>query len=82
MRHLYLELTWRVISLEFRHDVWSDKTRMTCRKRCMIRLTVLLNLTTVTDRQTDRIAIAHTALTRSARRAVKTYSGFIGVFGH
>ena len=56
--HLHLALPRGVIPVEFRGDLWHQKTRLSCGVVCVIlRLAVLVELRLVTDR--DRQTQAH-----------------------
>ena len=77
--HLHLSPPQGVIPFEFRHDLWHQKTRvmgLSCGVVCVIlRLVVLIQYRSVTDRQTDRHIHRHTTMVYTAlaqRPVVKT----------
>ena len=70
--HLHLSPPQGVIPFEFRHDLWHQKTRvmgLSCGVVCVIlRLAVLIQYRSVTDRHTDRhTTTANTALSIASR---------------
>ena len=82
--HVHLVPLQGVTPVEFRGDLWLQKTRLPvllCGVVCVIlRLAVLVELRLVTDRQTDR----HRAMTSTAdaqHRAVKMHTVLITVCG-
>ena len=75
--HLHLAHPQGAISVEFRRDLWHQKTRvhgLSCGVVCVIlRLAILVEHRLVTDRRTDRHrAIAYRPTADSLHRAVKT----------
>ena len=68
--HLHLVPTYGVTPVEFRGDLWQQKTRvpgLSCGVVCVILcLAVLVELRLVTDRRTDRRTDGHRAMASTA----------------
>jgi len=76
MCHLHLAPPQGVIAVEFRGDLWHQKTR-SLRYRVILRLAVLVEHRLVTDRRTDTGVWLVRRMHSIARRAVKIVTAFM-----